>query len=90
MAYLLSNIVPKITRMRQLLLKLSLVVGWYPFFVAHMHCTSLLSFVVTRCKVGRRPLLECRAKPVEICRGAPNYRTDLSRQWVEVNHIVGT
>jgi len=36
-------------------------------------------------KFGSRPLLECRAltlprrEPVEICRGAPNYRTDLSR-----------
>jgi len=36
-------------------------------------------------KFGRRPLLECRAvtcqdaKRVEICRGAPNSPTDLSR-----------
>jgi len=31
MAYLLSNICTKITGIGQLLLKLSLVVGWYPF-----------------------------------------------------------
>jgi len=30
------------------------------------------------------------AKPVEICWGAPNSRTDLRRQWAEVRHIVGT
>ena len=47
-------------------------------------------------KFGWRPLLDavqqrCQdAKPVEICRGAPNYRIDLSRQWAEVQHIVGT
>jgi len=29
------------------------------------------------------------AKPVEICSGAPNSPTDLSR-WAEVNHIVAT
>jgi len=30
------------------------------------------------------------AKPVEICRGASNSRTDLSRQWAEVHHIIRT
>jgi len=30
------------------------------------------------------------AKPVQISWDAPNYRTDLSRQWAEVHHIVGT
>jgi len=30
------------------------------------------------------------AKPVEICWGAPNSPTDLSRQWAEVRHIVRT
>jgi len=46
-------------------------------------------------KFGSRPLLECpavvtlpRREPVEICGGAPNYRTDLSRLWAEVHHIV--
>jgi len=29
-------------------------------------------------------------KPVEISRVAPNYRTDLSRYYAEVHHIVGT
>ena len=29
------------------------------------------------------------AKPVEICRGAPNYRIDLSRECAEVHDIVG-
>jgi len=26
--------------------------------------------------------------PVEICRGAPNARTELSRYWADVHHIV--
>jgi len=30
------------------------------------------------------------AKPVEICRGVPNSRTDLSRWWAEVHHITRT
>jgi len=30
------------------------------------------------------------AKPIKICRGAPNYRTDLSRQWADGQDIVGT
>jgi len=30
------------------------------------------------------------AKPIEICRGAPNSRTDLSRLVVEVRHIMRT
>ena len=45
-------------------------------------------------KFGSRSLLECRAvtltrrqKPFKF---APNYRTDLSRQWAEVHHIVTT
>ena len=28
--------------------------------------------------------------PVEICKGASNSRTNLSRYWAEVRHIVGT
>ena len=30
------------------------------------------------------------AKPVEICMGAPNYRTIVSRWWAEVHHITRT
>jgi len=30
------------------------------------------------------------AKPVDICWGTANSRTDLSREWAEVRHIVGT
>jgi len=40
MAYLLSNICTKNTGIGQLLLKLSLVVGWYPF-LRHSVQTSL-------------------------------------------------
>jgi len=39
MAYLLSNILPKTTGIGQLLLKLSLVDGWYLFF--ETQCTSV-------------------------------------------------
>jgi len=51
---------------------------------------------VQRRKVWLTPTTRCRAvtlqgsKPVEIFRGAPNYRIHLSRQWAEVHHIVGT
>ena len=43
-------------------------------------------------KFGRRSLVDCRAVtlPVEICWEAPNSPTDLSRQCVEVQHIVRT
>ena len=35
--------------------------------------------------------LRCQeAKPVEICWGAPNSLTELSRQWAKFPHIVGT
>ena len=39
MAYLLSNIYTQITGIGQLLLKLWLVVGWYPFFETQCRCT---------------------------------------------------
>jgi len=31
-----------------------------------------------------------KTKPIEISRGAANYRTDISRYWAEVHHIVET
>jgi len=40
----------------------------------------------TRCRAVTLP----RCETVEICRGASNYRIDLSRQWAKVHHIVGT
>jgi len=40
----------------------------------------------TRCRAVTLP----RRKTVEICRGAPNSRTDLSRKWAEVHHITRT
>ena len=55
---------------------------WHPLFNA--------------AKFGWRPLLQCRSvtlprrKAVEICWGAPNSRTDLSRQWADVHHITRT
>ena len=47
-------------------------------------------------KFGWRPILECPAVTLPIrenrwnLQGCPNYRTDLSRYWAEVHHIVGT
>ena len=45
---------------------------------ADAHC---LSTVHKRCQ---------HAKPVEISWAATNYRTDLSRLWDDIHHIVGT
>jgi len=45
-------------------------------------------------KIDWRPLLKCQAvmlqnaKPTEISWGAPNSRSDLSRSWAEVHHVV--
>jgi len=47
MAYLLSNICTKITGIEQLLLKLSLVVGWYPF-LRHSAVHRIVSFFITQ------------------------------------------
>jgi len=46
-----------------------------------LHDAHYLTAVQYRCQ---------DAKAVEICRGAPNSRTDLSRYWAEVYHIVET
>ena len=49
-----------------------------PQSLARAHCSSAAQY-------------HCQdAKPVEICRGAPNSPTDLSGWQAEVHHIVGT
>jgi len=55
---------------------------WRPLFNDAKFCWGPLQDAVQwRCQ---------DAKPVEICRGAPNYRIDLIRQWAEAHHIVRT
>jgi len=39
---------------------------------------------------GVAEVTKARRETVEICWGAPNSPTDLSREWVEVRHIVWT
>jgi len=55
-----------------------------PQSLADAHCWSTVQLVFSNAA-------KCQdAKPVEISWGAPNYRTDLSRYWAEVHHIVRT
>jgi len=63
---------------------LSFLQARYPF------CRLTNSVKALREKYMHANVWKQDAKPVEICRGAPNYRTDLSRMWAEVHHIVGT
>ena len=50
---------------------------WRPLFNAAVWLTP-----TTRCRAVTLPRPES-SKPVEICRGALNYRIDLSRWWAE-------
>jgi len=58
MEYLLNNICTKITGILQLLLKLSLVVGWYPFFETQFTYT-IPFFVEERMILWYRFVLQC-------------------------------
>ena len=51
-------------------------------------CSTLQSLADAHC--WYRAVTLPRRKTVEIIWGAPNYRTDLSRLWAKVHHIVET
>jgi len=53
MAYLLSSICTKITGIGQLLLKLSLVVGWYPFLRHSVYVRT----IVHNCRTQHKRVL---------------------------------